>query len=351
MERFIKVSVIVPVYNCESYLSQCLQSLAGQTLRELEVLLVDDGSTDGSGLILDQFVQRDPRFRIIRQKNQGCSAARNEGLRAARGTYVGFMDADDYVEPDFYAAMLRAAEERRCPLVTCDYRHTYRDMETGAILGLHDRRVDFCRSTPEQIYLNHLAGNPVVWNKLYHASLLQDPPLRFEGASLEDMLFLLRLIPRLNGICTLSVPLYHYRQRRSSTMNSGTAHISSALFACSRLQSELSTGSLLPYLAFSHAITGLLFSDRYRGQPAVFYRSQLEAAFSHPFTHAFSAHLRRGSLDALVGSGSLSKRFYRTLIRLFRLAERDTAKAARLMWLITRMIQIRRRRIQGAPFS
>ena len=95
-----KVSVIVPVYNCEDYIARCIQSLLAQTLREIEIIAIDDGSTDKPGAILDRYAEKDQRLRVFHQKNGGVSAARNKGLQYAQGTYIGFVDGDDYVEPD-----------------------------------------------------------------------------------------------------------------------------------------------------------------------------------------------------------------------------------------------------------
>ncbi len=103
-----RVSVIVPVYNAQSHLRQCLDSITGQTLREIEIFCVDDGSTDGSAQILEEYRGRDSRLHVIRQENAGAGAARNRGLAEASGEYLSFLDADDFFEPD----MLESAYER-----------------------------------------------------------------------------------------------------------------------------------------------------------------------------------------------------------------------------------------------
>lgn len=105
------ISVIVPIYNMESLLPRCLDSLAAQTLRDLEIICVDDGSTDGSGGIVRKYASGDSRFRLITQENSGRAEARNAGIRAAAAPYLGFADPDDYVEPDMYERLYRLAEE------------------------------------------------------------------------------------------------------------------------------------------------------------------------------------------------------------------------------------------------
>lgn len=111
------ISVIVPIYNMESLLPRCLDSLAAQTLRDLEIICVDDGSTDGSGGIVRKYASGDSRFRLITQENSGRAEARNAGIRAAAAPYLGFADPDDYVEPDMYERLYRLAEESGADMV------------------------------------------------------------------------------------------------------------------------------------------------------------------------------------------------------------------------------------------
>lgn len=115
------ISVIVPIYNMESLLPRCLDSLAAQTLRDLEIICVDDGSTDGSGGIVRKYASGDSRFRLITQENSGRAEARNAGIRAAAAPYLGFADPDDYVEPDMYERLYRLAEETGADMVQCSY--------------------------------------------------------------------------------------------------------------------------------------------------------------------------------------------------------------------------------------
>ena len=115
------ISVIVPIYNMEPLLPRCLDSLAAQTLRDLEIICVDDGSTDGSGGIVRKYASGDSRFRLITQENSGRAEARNAGIRAAAAPYLGFADPDDYVEPDMYERLYRLAEETGADMVQCSY--------------------------------------------------------------------------------------------------------------------------------------------------------------------------------------------------------------------------------------
>ena len=113
------ISIIVPIYNVAPYLSQCIESLMEQTYKDIEMILVDDGSTDNSPAICEEYKKKDPRIRVIHQENKGVVSARKEGLRAARGTYIGFVDGDDWIEPDMYACMYQKLIDQKVDIVMC----------------------------------------------------------------------------------------------------------------------------------------------------------------------------------------------------------------------------------------
>ena len=115
----VKVSVIIPVCDVEAYLRKCLDSVVNQTLKDIEIICVDDGSTDGSGLILGEYAEKDDRIKVIRQANGGTFVARKRGVAVANGDYVCFVDPDDLVLPTFCENLLAAAEKRRCDIVQC----------------------------------------------------------------------------------------------------------------------------------------------------------------------------------------------------------------------------------------
>ena len=119
------ISVIVPVYNVETYLPQCVRSILSQDYEDLEVILIDDGSTDASGLLCDQYAREDPRVRVIHQQNGGAAAAKNAGLRAATGAYLTFADSDDYLEPDAYGFLMKTLQETGADAVQGSFREVY----------------------------------------------------------------------------------------------------------------------------------------------------------------------------------------------------------------------------------
>lgn len=192
------VSVIVPVYNTEKYLEECIRSLTEQTLPDLELIFVDDGSTDASPQILEKYQAMDPRrVRVITLENGGQGRARNVGLAAATGEYVGFVDSDDYVDRRMYAAMYTRARSENADLVECDFHY----------LGEDGRE--------KRAY-----GSAAPWNKLIRRQLLTDNSIFFpEGYIYEDTSFYLKLRPYVKKQAKmLGVYVYH-RDRGDSTMN------------------------------------------------------------------------------------------------------------------------------------
>ena len=124
VSSMVKVSVILPIYNEEKYLAQCLDSICGQTLKEIEIICVDDGSTDNSTHILKDYAKKDSRITLITQENQFAGAARNKGMACAVGKYLSFLDADDYYAPEMLEKMVKEAEENRADIVMCRYSQT-----------------------------------------------------------------------------------------------------------------------------------------------------------------------------------------------------------------------------------
>ena len=114
------ISVIIPVYNSEKFLNRCVDSVLKQSYKELDIILIDDGSSDKSGEMCDQYAQMDKRVRVIHQKNRGVSAARNSGLDVAIGDYCTFVDSDDYIESEMYQSMIDIAEQYNCDVIMCD---------------------------------------------------------------------------------------------------------------------------------------------------------------------------------------------------------------------------------------
>lgn len=208
------ISVIIPVYNVAAFLERCLDSvLTQEAIRE--ILLVDDGSTDGSGGICDRYAQIDPRITVIHKENGGLSSARNAGLDRARGEYVAFVDSDDYLEPGTYGTLLGAALEHQCDLV-CAGRYDL-DEATGL------KTPGLCPEKEEVISGRELASriftwqnvDSAAWDKLYRRSLFDG--IRYpEGKICEDVPVTYRLALRAKGIAMVPRCLYDYCHRPNS---------------------------------------------------------------------------------------------------------------------------------------
>jgi len=222
MER-IAVTVVVPIYNTKPWLTECVDSLRAQEFSEpFEILLVDDGSTDGSGALCDELAAGDKRIRVIHQDNQGLSAARNTGIDAAKGRYYAFVDSDDLVYPQYLQKMYDACEKHDAYMAICAINQINEDgsdqtppghvlpTETGVHCG---KDLLNCFYTPNGIYYT------VAWNKLYRAELwklLHYP----EGRLHEDDFVAHRLFWRCDKVVCLNDVLHCYRQRQGSICRS-----------------------------------------------------------------------------------------------------------------------------------
>lgn len=200
------VSVIVPVFNCEKQLSRCLDSLRGQSLENIEIILVDDGSTDASPSICDQYADRDARIVVKHQENAGVSAARNKGIRLARGNYIMFVDSDDYVEQDFCRLPYELAERTRAELVV--FRFDILRDGNVVVIGGPAERYSGLKSSDDALRL-FVYADVYVWNKLYRTDLFRN--VSFPNVSrYEEHGVTHRLIHAAEHVYFTDEVLYHY---------------------------------------------------------------------------------------------------------------------------------------------
>lgn len=209
------MSVVVPAYDTAAYLPACLDSLLAQTHRELEVVVVDDGSPDDSAAIATTYAERDPRVRLVRQENGGLGAARNTGLRHATGEVIAFADSDDVVPPEAYAALLRQLRRTGADLVTGDVVQLVGD-ETREIAWMRrihqDRAAVFIEQRPE------LLGDVFAWNKLYRREFWEGAGLSWpERLRYEDQPTLTRAYLQARLIGVVPDVVYHWRIREDGT--------------------------------------------------------------------------------------------------------------------------------------
>lgn len=209
----IAVSVIVPVYNAEAYLAKCIESLVGQSLEEIEIILIDDGSTDGSYGIMNRYRLKYPdKIRIFQKENGGQGAARNLGILNAAGEYIGFVDADDYVDLDMYQKMYGLAAEEKLDMVECHFTYL---TEEGQVLPSYGNVREY--RGQRDMFIDSLASP---WNKLIKATLVKGNEVTFtEGYIYEDTAFFLKLIPHIRACKLLDQSFVRHFERGGSTMN------------------------------------------------------------------------------------------------------------------------------------
>ncbi len=212
------ISVIVPVYNVEQYLDQCVQSIVNQTYKNLEIILVDDGSPDNCPAMCDAWAQKDSRIKVIHKENGGLSDARNAGLAIAAGDYIGFVDSDDYIESTMYEELMTHLTDTGSDIAACGVQMVWEDGKT-AMLTRHGSTVLDNAQAMEAIIAESWLKQPV-WYKLYKRSTVEG--ILFEkGKCHEDVFWSYQPIARAKRICVFDDPLYFYRQRGGSIMGEG----------------------------------------------------------------------------------------------------------------------------------
>lgn len=210
------ISVIVPVYKVEAYLDKCVRSIVDQTYRNLEIILVDDGSPDRCGAICDAWAEKDDRIKVIHKKNGGLSDARNAGMEVATGEYMGFIDSDDYAAPDMYRLLLERLTADGSDIAACGVEMVFEDGTPERMLthaGCHV--LDNARAM-EAIIQEDLLKQPV-WYKLYRTNLIRDIPFAV-GKYHEDVFWSWQAVARVKRVSIFDTPCYYYLQRSGSIM-------------------------------------------------------------------------------------------------------------------------------------
>ena len=205
----IKVSIIIAVYNVAPYLEKCLDSLINQTLSDIEIIAVDDGSTDGSSEILSRYASSDSRLHILSKSHTGVADARDYAFPYVKGEYIGFVDSDDFVDLNMYEVMYNKAIETDSDIVECNLHHTFE--------GYEDTEIGPKETNKQELLMN---GRNVVWNKIYKTSWFMNTKVTFPaGLIYEDVCFYCNIIPYINKIAYVDDPFVHYVQRKTSINN------------------------------------------------------------------------------------------------------------------------------------
>lgn len=225
------VSVVVPIYKVEQYLDRCVNSILNQTYKNIEIILVDDGSPDLCGRMCDEFKERDSRIKVIHQSNQGLSAARNSGLSIAGGKYILFIDSDDYINENMIEKLLKLAIQEGADIVSCGHVQIYDNAPME-----YTTKGDFnIALTPKEALKSFLFTHivdVVTWNKLYNIKLFDDVQFKV-GKLYEDHYTIYKLIDKANKVVYTSETLYYYCKRNTSiggvSYNKNTMQLKDAL--------------------------------------------------------------------------------------------------------------------------
>ena len=225
----IKVSVVIPVYNVEKYIDDCVKTVCAQTLKEIEIILVDDGSTDNGAAVCEQWVQKDARVRLIRQPNQGVSVARNKGIETARGEWIAFIDSDDWIDEGYLEVLYETAVKNQADVGLCGFYYDYPDQ---MVARWHFEKDMLFKGRDEvsQIQIQILAKNMsrvknnsgdivgAPWCKLFNTRFLRDNELRFIPGlrRSQDVVFNLYSFEKAQTVAYVNKQLYHYRQNQES---------------------------------------------------------------------------------------------------------------------------------------
>lgn len=229
-EQHPRLSIIVPVYRVEKYLTRCLDSILAQDYSDFELILINDGSPDRCGEIIDKYCSFDSRIIAIHQKNQGVSAARNMGIQKAKGEYIGFVDPDDYISKNMYKTLIQTIEETGSDIACCNWSNV---LDKGSIQPNQISEVSALMLHEE--FINHLFDIPftilgVVWNKLFKRSLIKE--LFPVGCAMgEDTIFVVNYATSVRTACFVNENLYYFFLRPDSAMHANPQKMAEGLNA------------------------------------------------------------------------------------------------------------------------
>lgn len=274
------VSVIIPVYNSQKCIESCINSILSQTLKEIEIIAINDGSTDDSYKILKKLLEKDCRIRLINQENRGVSAARNRGLEEARGEFIGFVDADDYIDKTMYEKMYEKAKKFKSDIVICNVS----DVSNGSrkvSLNLNEGVIDI-ESSKESKFLRdeYFRLGSAVWHKIFRTSLIKENKIKFinysEVAS-EDTLFNYEAMLKAKRLYCIDEALYDYKISENSLTKSksakenmikrciNTVNIMSDFLSKNKIKDE----NFIHYMTYWEFINALSYVNELKVKPLV----------------------------------------------------------------------------------
>lgn len=215
MSEAVKITILMPSLNVKTYIRECMDSVVGQSMKELEILCIDAGSTDGTWEILQEYADRDSRIRLLRSDRRSYGFQINMGLKAAKGEYIGIVETDDYIDPDMYRKLYRNAEQTGKPdIVKAAFWHILSE-EEGGIVPEYAITAGTGEVFPLTAHEQLLSGHPSIWSCIYKKSFLDQKNIRMKecpGGAWVDNPFLYRTMCEAEQICWVNEPLYYYRE-------------------------------------------------------------------------------------------------------------------------------------------
>lgn len=301
------ISIIIPVYNVAPYIREAVESAVNQTYKNLEIILIDDGSTDGSGQICDEYASRDPRITAIHQKHHGVSDARNVGLNLVTGDYIAFLDPDDAYDPSFIHCMLDTIRQTKCDIVICKYKGYYTenkmDTKKGSICPLSDSgKYNRAKALHELLDCHFRMA---VWNKFYKSELWESVRFRTDLIAASDHLVSFQVFDRCNSVYVIDKPLYLYRKHQGSI---------SGNFSVKNIECQILSRSLVEDFLRSHSPSD--FSDT---QIKKYEKTRLDGMFSYYVRcqdKLFSDYLKKQIID-MAGRVGIENCEYKTRIKFY----------------------------------
>lgn len=211
----VKVSVVIPVYNSAIFLKDCLESLLKQTLSEIEIICINDGSTDNSLEILKSYAEKDERIKVVNKKNEGQSIARNIGINMACGEYLGFVDSDDWVDLDYFEKLYNAAQKYNCDIACAGFKKITKNKIK---IGKSYAEEKIYSLTDAKVKADKIPAHNYIWNKIYKRTSWQKEGFKFEPERFfEDMALVIKIIDKLGDMVVVPDTYYNYRTNPNST--------------------------------------------------------------------------------------------------------------------------------------
>lgn len=247
------ISIIIPIYNAENYIRKCIDSLINQTYKNIEIILINDGSTDTSASICDLYKKQDKRVFVFHKKNQGVSSTRNEGLKLAKGDFISFIDSDDWLELDAYQILVDIIKKYKVDAVIFEYSIDYLD---GKIILKPHKKYNGILNSEKAVELTVTSINRSAWSKIYSKNIVQGIKFDRDIHFGEDILFACSVLKNAKSVYYLSKPIYHYIQSEIGVTRcefnekwlSGVKAYFKLFELCEKFYPQLTTISLSVYI-------------------------------------------------------------------------------------------------------